>query len=69
MQSRREFLIGAGAVLGTALPRGAVEIMIADAALLAELSPRELRLVQEVMADYPTLLLGKAVAMLREGGM
>lgn len=69
MQSRRQFLSGAGAALGTALPRGAVEIMLADAALLARLTPWELELVREVMADYPTLPLAKAISMLSEAGM
>jgi len=69
MQSRREFLGRAGAVLGTALPRGAVEVMIADAVLLAELLPGELRLVKRVIAAYPALPLAEAVAMLREAGM
>jgi hypothetical protein len=69
MQSRRQFLSSAGAALGTALPRGAVEIMIADAALLASLTPRELELVQEVTADYPTLSLTTCVEMLQAAGM
>jgi hypothetical protein len=69
MQSRREFLIGSGAVLGTALPQGAVAALIADAALLASLSPSMRELTGELLAAYPALTLASAVAMLSEGGM
>jgi hypothetical protein len=69
LQSRRRFLIGAGAVLSTAFPRGAVAMLNADAALLASLTPWELELVQEVMAHYPALTLAKCVEMLSEAGM
>ena len=40
----------------------------ADAALLAELTPRERRLVQQVMDDHLTLTLAKALAMLKAAG-
>jgi hypothetical protein len=39
-----------------------------DKALLAELTPRERRLVQEVMDDYPALTLAKTIAMLKAAG-
>jgi hypothetical protein len=68
-QSRRKFLIGAGAVLGTALPRGAVASLIADAALLASRTSWELELVQEVLDNYPALPVAKCIAMLSEAGM
>jgi hypothetical protein len=74
LQSRREFLSGAGAVL--AFPRAvAVEILAAeaallvDAALLAELWPDELELVREVLAAYPALSVAKCIEMLRAAGM
>jgi hypothetical protein len=69
LQSRREFLIGTGTVLGTALPRGAVEMLIADAALLAELTPWELELVQQAMANHPAVSVAKTIEMLRAFGM
>jgi hypothetical protein len=70
MQSRREFLSGAGgAALGTALPRGAVEMLLADTALLAELWPDELELVLELQAAYPAISLAEAIEMLRAAGM
>jgi hypothetical protein len=70
MQSRREFLSGAGgAVLGTALPRGAVEMLLADTALLAELTPKQRRLVLSVLDNYPALPVAKCIAMLSEAGM
>ena len=63
LQSRRGFLIGAGVVLTTAFVKDARSFIDRTSQpLLATPS-------QVVMADYPTLLLGKAVAMLREGGM
>ena len=65
LQSRREFLIGTGAAL--AFP-GDLVMLTADAALLAELSPRERRLLQSVLEDYPDLSPEKALAMLREAG-
>jgi len=67
-RSRREFLIGAGAVLSPA-SRGAVAMLIADAALLAELTPWERELVQRVMANYPALPLAKCIEMLKAFGM
>ncbi len=60
MQSRREFLIGTGTVL--ALPRNLA--LLADVAL----TPRERRLLQNVLEDYPELSPETALAMLREGG-
>jgi hypothetical protein len=72
LQSRREFLAGAGAV--PAFPRNLalladVALLDADAALLAGLTAWELELVREVMAAYPTLSLAKCIEMLSEGGM
>ena len=67
LQSRRQFLIGAGAVL--AFPRDLAMLIDADAALLAGLTARGRRLVREVMADYPTLSLAKCIEMLSDGGM
>jgi hypothetical protein len=72
LQSRREFLIGGtGAVLGTAFPRVEVVEMLlnADVALLANLTPWELELVQEVMDNYPALSLAKCIEMLQAAGM
>ncbi|WP_334442011.1 hypothetical protein [Bradyrhizobium sp. AZCC 1610] len=66
LQSRRKFLIGAGAVL--AFP-GEVALVSADAALLAGLTPWERELVQEVMNNYPALTLAKTIAMLQAAGM
>jgi hypothetical protein len=66
LPSRREFLIGSGAVLTTALPEAA---LLADAALLASLTLSELELVREVMAAYPALSLANAVERLQEAGM
>jgi hypothetical protein len=66
LQSRREFLIGGGAVLTTALPEVAI---LADAALLASLTHGERDLVQDLMAAYPALTLAKTVEMLQAGGM
>jgi hypothetical protein len=40
-----------------------------DKALLTELTPRERRLVQQVMDDYPALTLAKTIAMLKAAGM
>jgi hypothetical protein len=57
-RSRREFLIGAGAVLSPA-SRGAVAMLLADAALLAELTPWELELVQRVMANLSGVAAGQ----------
>ena len=62
------FLIGAGAVLSPA-SRGAVATLLADAALLAELSPWDRAIVQQVMANTPGLSAAKALAMLNEAGM
>jgi hypothetical protein len=67
LQSRRGFLIGAGAVLSPA--RGPVAMLIADAALLAELTPWELRLVLQVMDNCPALSCAKAIEMLKAAGM
>ena len=64
LQSRRQFLISTGAAL--AFP-GEVVMLTADAAL-AELTPRERRLLQSVLEDYPDLSPEKALAMLREAG-
>ena len=66
LQSRRGFLIGAGAVL--AFP-GEVVMLNADAALLASLTHRERELVLEVIAAYPALSLAKCIEMLNEAGM
>jgi hypothetical protein len=67
-KSRREFLSGAGAVL--ALPRGAVvELLSADAVLLASLSPEDRELVQNLLDDYAAMPLTKCVAMLQAAGM
>jgi hypothetical protein len=69
MPSRREFLSGAGgAVLLTAWPCGAVA-MLTDAALLAELTAWELDIVQQAMANHPTVPLVKTIEMLRAFGM
>jgi hypothetical protein len=68
LQSRRQFLIGAGAVLSPPF-RGGVAMLLADAALLAELTPWERELVQRVMAHYPALTLAKAIEMLKAFGV
>ena len=71
-KTRRQFLTGSAALL--ALPRrlavlSDAVLIDADAVLLSGLTPRGLRLVREVMAEYPTLSLAKTIHMLEEGGM
>jgi hypothetical protein len=68
LQSRRGFLIGAGAVLTTAF-RGEVDMLNADAALLAELTPRERSIVQQAMDNCPGATLAKILAELKAAGM
>ena len=66
LQSRREFLISAGAVL--AFP-GEVAMLTADAALLAELTPWERELVQQAMDNCPGARLAGIIAELKAAGM
>jgi hypothetical protein len=40
-----------------------------DKELLGELTPKQRRLVESLLADYPALPLAKALAMLKDGGM
>jgi hypothetical protein len=56
-----EFLIGSGAVLGTALPQAA---LLADAARLASRTVWELELVQEATVSHPAASLANAIARL-----
>ena len=68
-QSRREVLIGAGAVLTTAV-RGPVALMIdADAMLLAFLTLDELEMVQQSMKNHPGLTAARALQALIAFGM
>jgi hypothetical protein len=72
LQSRRDFLLGTGAVL--ALPGIAPfpwerTMLSADAVLLASLTSWELELVREVLANYPALPLAKCIEMLKAFGM
>jgi hypothetical protein len=66
LQSRRGFLIGAGAVL--AFP-GAVVMLSADAAMLASLSPEDRELVEQSMANHPGLSAQRALDVLIAFGM
>jgi hypothetical protein len=66
-KSRREFLTGTGAAL--AVPRGAVASLIADAALLAELSPWQREIVQQAMNNHPRATLAETISVLRAFGM
>jgi hypothetical protein len=66
LQSRREFLIGA--VLSTAFP-GNLVALSADMALLASLTPWEFELVQQAMANHPTVTLAETIDMLKAFGM
>jgi hypothetical protein len=61
-------LIGSSAVLGT-LPRGAVVMLTADAALLAGLTAWEFGLVQQAMANHPAVPVAKTIEMLQAFGM
>jgi hypothetical protein len=41
----------------------------AERELLSQLTPRERRIVDDVMRDYPALTASKAIEMLRAAGM
>ena len=43
--------------------------LIADAALLAGLTPKQRRIVLSVLDNYPALPVAKCIAMLSEAGM